>query len=483
MDESYTYASIHRSYRELWGMLGTVDAVHGAYYLAMRTLALATGTLGEVESTMLLMRAVSVAALVAATAGTAAIGSRLGSRRIGLAAGLAYAASPLATGYGQEARSYALVTAGAVVAVLLLCRAVERPHSTGRWGALAAATCATVTLHIFSITILAVMAAALASSRAGRRVWRPWLITAATTVAVALPLILLSQAEAAQVGWIHPPSWADIAHLTSAFAGAGRPALIFTLGCAAVGTTLAPHRRPGALSLRAVALNWCLLPPALLLAASWLTPVYQLRYVLLALPGLALLVGAGAVGGAERIQAGLQHLPGVRLPSALPLAAIGAAIVALHVPQQAGVRVPDYRDVDVRAVAATVARQAQRGDAALFISDRMRLAELDYPQAFAHLADVQLAVSPARSDTLTGYSRPISRLQPVWHRYRRVLVIDMDPRWRNPAADRPIYTALTANDYAQQSVTRVLGAHVRVFHACRFAERTKTADCHDRAGR
>jgi mannosyltransferase len=72
----------------------------------------------------------------AVTAGlVGALGARLHRPRVGLWAGLLYAANPMVGHYAQEGRSYAMVAAGAALATLLLVRAVTAgarvPGETG----------------------------------------------------------------------------------------------------------------------------------------------------------------------------------------------------------------------------------------------------------------------------------------------------------------------------------------------------------------
>ncbi|GDY43194.1 glycosyltransferase family 39 protein [Streptomyces antimycoticus] len=112
-DESATYQMARRTLPQIRDALGTVDAVHGLYYLLMHPLL----ALYPSEVTM---RLPSVLAAVAATALVAALGCRLARPRVGLWAGLLYAATPVVTHYAQEGRSYALVAAGAAWATYLL---------------------------------------------------------------------------------------------------------------------------------------------------------------------------------------------------------------------------------------------------------------------------------------------------------------------------------------------------------------------------
>ncbi|WP_233361816.1 glycosyltransferase family 39 protein [Streptomyces sp. GMR22] len=127
-DESVTYQLARRTLPQIRDALGTVDAVHGLYYLLMHPVL----ALWPSEVTM---RLPSVLAAVAATALVAALGCRLARPRVGLWAGLLYATTPVVTHYAQEGRSYALVAASAAGATYLLVGAVGRATSpAGRAG-------------------------------------------------------------------------------------------------------------------------------------------------------------------------------------------------------------------------------------------------------------------------------------------------------------------------------------------------------------
>ncbi|MGW7622656.1 hypothetical protein ACWGLG_44025 [Streptomyces antimycoticus] len=127
-DESATYQMARRTLPQIRDALGTVDAVHGLYYLLMHPLL----ALYPSEVTM---RLPSVLAAVAATALVAALGCRLARPRVGLWAGLLYAATPVVTHYAQEGRSYALVAAGAAWATYLLVGAAGLAMGAATGGA------------------------------------------------------------------------------------------------------------------------------------------------------------------------------------------------------------------------------------------------------------------------------------------------------------------------------------------------------------
>ncbi|HKB29740.1 MAG TPA: glycosyltransferase family 39 protein, partial [Streptosporangiaceae bacterium] len=117
-DEAATLTAARRQLPEMIRMFARVDAVHGAYYLVIWPLAHLFGT------SEFVMRLPSAIAMAAAAFGTAVIGRRLGSPQTGLLAGLVFAALPMTSRFGQEARSYAMVTAVAVLASYLLLRGI-----------------------------------------------------------------------------------------------------------------------------------------------------------------------------------------------------------------------------------------------------------------------------------------------------------------------------------------------------------------------
>ncbi|WP_432254111.1 hypothetical protein [Streptomyces sp. HNM1019] len=126
-DESATYQMARRTLPQIHDALGTVDAVHGLYYVLMHPLL-------ALRPSEVTMRLPSVLAAVAATALVAALGCRLARPRVGLWAGLLYATTPVVTHYAQEGRSYALVTAGAAGATYLLVTAAGLGPGTSRGG-------------------------------------------------------------------------------------------------------------------------------------------------------------------------------------------------------------------------------------------------------------------------------------------------------------------------------------------------------------
>ncbi|MET9417119.1 glycosyltransferase family 39 protein [Streptomyces klenkii] len=416
-DESATFQVARRSLPEMWHVLGTIDAVHGLYYLLMHAVL-------AVRPDEMALRLPSVAASAATAALVGALGCRLARPRVGLWAGLLYAVTPFVSHYAQEGRSYALVAAGAALGTWLLVRAAEH-GSYGRWAGYGAVMAGTALLHEFAVLLLAAHAVTLLLSRVPWRTWRRWGCAAAAACLLLIPLVIVSRGQSAQVSWIRTPGLPEVEALVKAFAGPERAVLGAVLVLAAVavlapvrglrgavsglrktrpglrgaspglrGAAPSPSPRGGALGLTAVALPWAVVPPVLLYAAAQYQPLFLDRYLLFCLAGVPLLAAAGA----ERI---LGPVPWRRTVTALGAAAVLAAF-AVQLPLHERERLPTSRGDALAPVAAAVGRLARPGDAVLFLPQYERRVALAYPRDFTGLYDLTLKRSPAASGTLFG---------------------------------------------------------------------------------
>lgn len=393
-DESVTFQVAQRTPGQIWRLLHDVDAVHGLYYLVMHAV-LAVGA-DEV-----VLRLPSVAAATATAGLVAALGVRLAGPRVGLWAGLLYAITPMAGHYAQEGRSYALVAAGVTAATLLLVRAVDEGSARAWWpyGAVLAVSCL---LHEFAVLVLCAHALTLALWRVPRAVWSGWGRAAGAAVALLLPLVWVSHGQAGQVAWLVTPGWDRVERLARNFApGPEGAALWGALLLMAVGLRA---RRTAA-----VALPLLLVPPAILLTASQVRPLYHDRYVLYALAGASLLVAAGA--GRLAAALGRVRFDGRRLrirgrhvhvlagcAGALALTATFVQQLPVHRQDRSAAHRPD----NLAVVSALAVRQMRPGDPVLFVPSVGRLAALAYPKGFARVRDIALSESAPRSGTLWG---------------------------------------------------------------------------------
>jgi mannosyltransferase len=426
-DEAYTKDAIGRPVSQIFALLGHQDAVHGAYYVLMHVIAAAAGTSATA------LRFPSLCAMVIATGFTAAIGRRAAAlalapdlrapdlrapdpgrgRRLdipaltGLLSGLLFATAPYMTFYAQMARSYAIETMFAAIATYLLLLAY--PDGRWRWwSAYGAAVALTGLFNIFGLLILAahgvtlLLTDARGQSANGHRIGRiplRWLAASAAAVIVLSPLLDVAHREQEQIAWLTRPNFYAIERLLTDLAGS-RPLIIpFALLALAglVTACLADNWRP--LNPAAIALPWLVVPSFVLIAVSFVKPVYYVRYVEFCLPALAILAGAGLVG-LIRLAAGspLGKLRLAWLPAALVIAGLAALLAG---PQQA-IRQTAARPDNLRLASAIVAAHEQPGDVVFYIPVDMQVLGTGYPAPFLRLRDLARAKSPIASATLTG---------------------------------------------------------------------------------
>lgn len=438
-DEGATLAAVQRPFGELIRMLGNVDAVHGAYYMIIWVVVRFGGT-GEFAT-----RLPSALAMTVAAAGVAAIGRRLVSPLAGLFAGLVFAVLPEISWYGQDARSYAMVTALATTASYLLVRVVGTGGSRRGWLAgygLALACLGLV--NIFGLILIPAhgLAVAIAARRAGgrraagRRAGGPpeagsqaagqraeggradgrlvagWLAAAGLAVVVVSPLCWLAWQQRAPDTWLKTPgsgTLASLPYLIGPPALAGVVLLIIACGIllsAAAGRAGLRAGWPAALP--ALCLPWLLLPPAMLLAGSLIQPVYVLRYILFVLPALALLAGA-ALAACGRV-AGTIAL---------------AIVVLIGLPGQLEVRWHGAHGDNIRMADAIVAAAARPGDAVLYASTGARNMPAAYPDGLAALRNIALDRGAVPSGTLAGTYLPAPAVRQRLAAVHRVWVVEV----------------------------------------------------------
>jgi mannosyltransferase len=233
------------------------------------------------------VRTPSVVALVLAVVLVYPLGARLFGRVAGLTSALALATCAGAVAAAQQAQPYALAVLGMILSSLLLVRALAR-GSAGRWTAYALSAAMLPLLHPAAAAALGAQAlAAVVEARSRLR----RLAGVAVAVAVALPLVVATVLDRRDaVDGASQPDLLDVA------AGVGRGVgwnfVFLVAGAAGVGL-VAAGRVPGAELWQAVLAGGLALAPVLaLLVAALALPVYPDHVLVLAVPGLALGVGA-----------------------------------------------------------------------------------------------------------------------------------------------------------------------------------------------
>lgn len=391
-------------------MLGSTDVVHGAYYLLL-WVVIRLGGPGEFAA-----RLPSALAVAVAAAGITAIGQRLAPRRAGLAAGLAFALFPVTSKYAQDARSYALVMALAVLASYLLVRAAQSgPERRGWLAGYALALAALGWTNLMAMLIIPAHAVTLTVilARARRRSAdlpgpgpglraRGWLAAAGAAVAGVSPLVLLAwQQRHDTARFLDLTTPATLTHvpgrITESLPVLAVAAVISVAGLIA--------GRQAAGPLAALCLPWLLVPPAVLLGAGAIWPVFDTRYIVFCAPALALLTGTG-------LDAITARAPGAGRPGAArgtaALAAGLALLAAAGLPSQLAMRAPGGHQQNPRLIAGVLAARKRPGDAVLYYPPWWRLFAAAYPAAFTRLCDLAPARSPVQAGNFTGALLPIA---------------------------------------------------------------------------
>ncbi len=513
-DEAYTKDAIARPFGQIFALLGHQDAVHGAYYLLMHVVAAVLGTSATA------LRFPSLCAMVIAAGFVAATGRRAAALALppaaadgaadtadgaadtgrngrgldvpaltGLFSGLLFATAPYMTYYAQMARSYAIETMFAVIASYLLLRAW--PDGRWRWWlGYGAAVALTGLFNIFGLLIVAAHGVTLLLTDArgqaapGRRAGRiplRWLAACAAAVIVLGPLLGLASRQQVQIAWLNRPTLNAMERLLTNLAGS-RP-LIVPFALLALGgllaARLADHWRP--LNPAAIALPWLVVPPFVLVAVSFVKPVYYVRYIEFCLPALAILAGAGltalvrlaAITPLRRARLGRWRLGPLRLgplrlgglglawlPAVLAVAVLAALLAG---PEQA-IRQTAARPDNLRLASAIVAAHEQPGDVVFYIPATMHVLGTGYPAPFGRLRDIALNESAIASGTLTGTE--ITSPARLKSRFaassaQRVWVVTGASNYKFPVPSTPM---------DKEKMALVAGAGLHILHRWRAGE-------------
>lgn len=415
-DEAYTIEAARRSPGQIFALLQHSDAVHGAYYLCMHVVISLFGRSATA------VRLPSVLATAVAAGFLAVLGRRLAARAgvplpgaAGVLAGLLYAIAPSVTYYAQEARSYPIVTALAVIATYLLDRALAAggsPRTWPWWAGYAVAIALTGLFNVLGLLILVAHAAVVLVAARRLRTLLAWAGSGVAAVAVLTPVLLLAYSQRGSVSWEGRPGYLAVKSIASNFAGSKQVVIpVAVLAAVSVCAGLATGRRQ--LTAALAGTPWLVLPPVILLAVSQLHPLYNFRYVLFCMPAAALLTSDGlawitrlavrVIGPRDTQARRGGNRAGIWAAGAwLPSAVIAALLaVALTGPQHA-VRKPGSRPDNLRKAAAIVRLQEQPGDVVFYLPINARVLGSAYPGPFSKLRDIALARTPVESATLNG---------------------------------------------------------------------------------
>lgn len=298
-DEAYSLALAQRGFGHMLGLFFAYEPNGTPYSILLWPLIRIFGT----GATLLRLPAVlggtaSVPALWWAARRFAAPTAAL------LAAGL-LAINPMAVWYGQEARSYAFVLLAVCLAFGALPHALDRGRRRRAWVGYVVAMVALAYCELFAVPLV-LPAQALIAWRRGRTGVRRWVWSLLTVLVCCVPLLVGAAIARSHRNALYWAPKTDRALVTFALqeitAGlSGVSALRWATLAGAVALLAAAvvwiARRGAAPAVRgtlAMALCWGVVPATVLLAISFVQPVFWPRYVILSLPGLCLALALAA---------------------------------------------------------------------------------------------------------------------------------------------------------------------------------------------
>ena len=283
-DELFTRATATRSWSGIWEAARDTEAPHLVYYTLLKLWLAVAGTS---EWALRLPSAV----FGALTAGaTALVGRRLFGDLAGLAAGLALAASSYFVSWSQQARGYTLAVLLATLATYAFVRACDQRSAGWWWAAWAISLAAAGWVNVFAFSVAAAHLAAFLLMRP-RPPLRAPVIAASAALALFVPqLVLVVSGDNGQLDWIPTPTPYRVAVGMWDWASRNPIAVLAAL----VGVVqLVRNAVPQAAAWKtALVAAWIAAPLVATLLASISQPAFEARYVLVAMPGLALAIGA-----------------------------------------------------------------------------------------------------------------------------------------------------------------------------------------------
>jgi mannosyltransferase len=390
LDEAVSLSVAHRPLGRLLIVLTHHDANAGLYDLLLHGwLYLGRSAAWD--------RGVS-AICFAATAGLAAwVGSRWRGAGFGVACGVLVATNPLLLFYGQEGRSFSLAVLLAVGSTAALFWRDGEPAP----GPYVAATIALLYADLFAVLFVVAQAAmvVVVHRRRGEPV-PPVLLRSWRTVALgAAPLaVLMIARERSQISWLGRPSVHDLVRTFTSMTG-GWLGLGVTLGLAglaglAVVAVVAGGGARDGLVVPALVGSF-VLPPVVLWLVAQVVPVFLDRYVICSAVAA---IGVAAVG-----------LEVVRRRAGTVVALAGLALlVGLGGQRVAALERAPIKYENPPAVVAFVGGWARPGDAIGYSGGGLRTVLEDYRRKGSFPVDVALAAGGEAWRQHDLYAREVS---------------------------------------------------------------------------
>ncbi len=345
-DEAFSVTLAGEPFADFSRVVATSQANMSLYYLLLRGWIL----LGDGEA---MVRLLSLLAGAGAVLVLYVAALRLFDRKVATVAALLLAVNGFFLRYAQEARSYALVAFLTTLATLLFLTLVERPGGRALDAAYVAVGALALYAHLFAAFVLAGHLLALAI--AGRPL-RAQLLRLAAVGVLAVPLMLFAIfGDAGQISHLRRPGPAEVKEALRQLAG-GTRLLTVLYGAAVIVAAATWLRRRGWRHdwPMVMAATWAATPIVAALLASLGKPVFTPRFLIVALPGIVLMVAIGLA----------------RLPLAATVAGLALifSLSAVHV-----IRTQGKPQEDFRAATEFVLANATPNDAVAFYRTSRRI--------------------------------------------------------------------------------------------------------------
>jgi len=296
-DEAATWAISGHGFGDLLHVLSTSGGDRGAalYYVV------AYGWMRMFGTTEVALRSLSVFAAALAVVPFHAVARRVVSRPAAWSAGLIFATSSLLVTYSRDARTYTFALLLVLLAVWTFLRAVESTQ-TREWWIFVAASLVAIAAHWFSALVILACFASFAFWRRPLGVLRRRVVVSALALAIGVLPIAAQIALGADtgLGWVAPLNAAELRTVASDFTGSAVPILQLAVAAVLVVGLVVAWSERAARRVPPIVITWFLLPVAATIAVSTVKPVLVTRYLIVALPGLALLLGLGIAAAARR---------------------------------------------------------------------------------------------------------------------------------------------------------------------------------------
>jgi len=288
-DEAATWAISGHSLADLMHVLRNSGGDRGAalYY------GVAFAWMRVFGTSELAIRSLSLLAASATMVPFHACARRLVAPPAAWAAGAVLATSSFLLTYARDGRAYALAVLLVVVAAWTFLRAVDSTSSRDWWIFTVLAAMA-VYAHWFSALVVLALFIALFWVRPVAALRRHALISALALVALALPIAVIVLAGAnSGVDWIAPLSVDEVRVVASGFVGTSNPTPQVVMAVLLIiGLIASCARRRDALP-PPIVFTWFVVPVGLTILVSTVKPLLVTRYLIVALPAFALLIGFG----------------------------------------------------------------------------------------------------------------------------------------------------------------------------------------------